>query len=68
MVVNCGSSGDVVVPLLVIVYALAVLSIMVSVRVRPFVLYVTGRAIRPISVYLIPIALLTEVVNSQQKQ
>ena len=52
----------------VIVSALALQSIVVSVRVRPSALYVTGRVIRPIVVSLIRTTLLTEVVNRQQRQ
>ena len=60
--------GNVVVALLVIVIALVLLSIVVSVRVRPFALFVTSRVILPIAVSLIPISLLTEVINRREKQ
>ena len=57
-----------VVNVVVIVSAIALQRIVVSVRVRPTALFVTGRVIRPIAVSLLLTALLTKVANRRQNQ
>ena len=57
-----------VVALPVVVRGLTLQSIVVSVRVRLFAIFVIGRFISPIDVSLILTAPFTKVFNRQQKQ